>query len=89
MAERTDQPGQQPSPETQPVPHHWIMTIQTSDGRQGTSDGTITLVPGTHTEASAYAHVLGEMKQWIGSENTTVLFYRLTPDALPSPAVTR
>jgi hypothetical protein len=71
------------------VAYHWIMTIQTSDGRQGTSDGSIDVIPGVHTEDSTYAFVLGEMKKWIGSENTTVLFYRLSPNALPRPAVTR
>jgi hypothetical protein len=64
------------------------MTVQTSDGRQGTSDGTIHLTPGVHTEGGAYAFVLGEMKQWIGSENATVLFYRLSPSVLPRPQAT-
>lgn len=73
----------------QAAAYHWIMTVQTSDGRQGTSDGPIRLTPGVHTAESAYSFVLAEMKKWIGSENTTVLFYRLSPSTLPHPAVTR
>ena len=72
-----------------PVAHHWIMTVQSSDGRQGTSDGRIDVVPGVHTDEVTYSTVLDGMREWIGSKNVTVLFYRLSPSALPGPAVTQ
>lgn len=71
------------------IPHHWIMTLQTSDGRQGTNGGSIDVTPGTHTDATTYSVVLAGMRKWIGSENVTVLFYRLTPNEISAPAATR
>ena len=65
-----------------PVKHHWIMTVQAADGRQGTSDGSIDVVPGLHTHASTYAVVLNGMKEWIGSTNVTVLFFALSPNQI-------
>jgi hypothetical protein len=78
---------QQPIPAAQaaPVTHHWIMTVQSATGNQGTSDGRIDVIPGVHTDESTYSTVLAEMRKWIGSENVTVLFYRLSPSALPRP----
>jgi hypothetical protein len=80
--------SQEPTP-TQPnaIPHHWIMTVQSSDGRQGTSDGRIDVIPGIHTDETTYSTVLNGMREWIGSTNITVLFYRLAPNEV-RPAVT-
>lgn len=76
-----------PAGQAAPVPHHWIMTIQAENGRQGTSNGNIEVTPGVHTDESAYSVVLNGMKEWIGSENVTVLFYRLTPNTIVAPVV--
>ena len=74
---------------TPPVAYHWLMTVQSADGRQGTSNGNIDVIPGIHTDEAVYAIVLNGMREWIGSENITVLFYRLSPSILPRPAVTQ
>lgn len=91
--DRSDQQPQQPTPEpgASPAPTvtlHWIMTIQTDDGRQGTSDGRIDATPGTHTDESTYTTVLHGMKQWMQSDQVTVLFYRLAPNAVSAQPVT-
>jgi hypothetical protein len=85
----TDQQPQEPTPTNAPAPiaHHWIMTVQSVDGRQGTSDGHIDVIPGVHTDETTYSTVLNGMRKWIGSENITVLFYRLSPSAIAAPAV--
>ena len=85
----SDQQPQQPTPTNgpAPVPHHWIMTVQSAVGRQGTSDGSIDVIPGVHTDETTYSTVLNGMREWIGSENITVLFYRLSPSAITAPAV--
>lgn len=89
MTHGTEQQPQEPTPTNGPAPvaHHWIMTVQSVDGRQGTSDGHIDVTPGVHTDETTYSTVLNGMRKWIGSENITVLFYRLSPSALPRPAV--
>ncbi|MFJ3812259.1 hypothetical protein ACIPWE_38590 [Streptomyces sp. NPDC090073] len=65
-----------------PVKHHWVMTIQTADGRQATTDGVIDVAPGVHTRESSYSEVLRAVKQWAGSDNATVLFFALAPNQL-------
>lgn len=65
-----------------PVKHHWIMTVQTSDGRQGTNNGAINVTPGLHTHESTYLAVLKSMEQWIGTESFTVQFFSLAPNQL-------
>jgi hypothetical protein len=77
--------NQQPTP----ITHHWVMTVQDADGRQGTNDGQIGAVPGIHTDESTFTTVLNGMKKWMGTENITVLFYRLAPNEISAPAVTR
>lgn len=64
----------------EPISLHWIMTVQTSDGRQGTNDGKISAVPGVHTRETTFAAIRKHMKDWIGTDNFTVVFYSLTPD---------
>lgn len=90
----SDQTAQQHSPTQSadtpaPVAHHWIMTVQTSDGRQGTNDGRISAIPGTHTRESTFTALRAHMKDWIGTDNFTVVFYSLEPNDLsaPRPAV--
>lgn len=64
----------------EPISLHWIMTVQTSDGRQGTNDGKITAVPGTHTRQQTFTAIRAHMKDWIGTDNFTVVFYSIAPD---------
>lgn len=72
-------PSSDQTAEQTAVTYHWIMTVQTGDGRQGTNDGRIDAIPGIHTHESTYTTVLKSMKQWIGAEDTTVLFFSLAP----------
>jgi len=74
--------------EPAPVLYHWIMTVQTDDGRQATNDGTANVLPGIHSQGVTYSNVLTEMKKWMGTEQATVVFYRLVPNAIPIPTVT-
>jgi len=66
----------------EPISLHWIMTVQTSDGRQGTNDGKITAVPGTHTRETTFTAIRKHMADWIGTDNFTVVFYSLTPNQI-------
>lgn len=61
-----------------PIYLHWIMTVQTGDGRQGTNNGRISATPGLHTHESTYVAVLKQMEQWLGTSDLTVLFFSLT-----------
>ncbi|WP_330479966.1 hypothetical protein OG301_39175 (plasmid) [Streptomyces platensis] len=65
-----------------PIKHHWVMTIQTADGRQATNDGQIDVIPGLHTRATSYTAVLNGMKEWVGVTDMTVLFFDLQPNQL-------
>jgi len=69
-----------PTSQPEPISLHWIMTIQTSDGRQGTNDGKVPAVPGVHTHETTYNAVRAHMKDWIGTDNFTVVFFSLTPN---------
>lgn len=86
--------NQQPTPTPDdgtptPVAHHWIMTVQTSDGRQGTNDGTIGAIPGTHTHATTYTAIRKSMADWMGTTEFTVVFFSLEPNEINAPAVAK
>ncbi|WKK21670.1 hypothetical protein QZH56_22800 [Streptomyces olivoreticuli] len=66
----------------EPVVHHWIMTVQTANGMQGTYDGPISVVPGVDTRTSSYTEVRAFLAEQMGTERLTVLFFALEPDAL-------
>lgn len=70
----TDEPAE--------VAYHWVMTVQTADGRQGTNDGLVNVAPGVHSCQSTYSEVLRAMKQWMGVDNVTVLLFSLQPNQL-------
>jgi len=65
-----------------PIKHHWIMTVQTSDGRQGTRDGRIDVVPGIHTHESSFQTVRKLVQDWLGTDEITVVFFSLVPNQL-------
>lgn len=81
MATQTEQSNTE-APQPQPIKHHWVMTVQTSDGRMGTFDGSLPIVPGQHTRTSSYAAVRKHMTEQLGTENLTVLFWSLDADQL-------
>jgi hypothetical protein len=80
------EPTPAPSDTSAPIQYHSIIPLHSATGNQGPSDVRIDVIPVIHTDESTYSTILGEMRKWIGSENVTVLFYRLSPSALPRPA---
>ncbi|MEV6669937.1 hypothetical protein [Streptomyces sp. NPDC051162] len=66
----------------EPVEYHWIMTVQTDDGMQGTYDGSIGAVPGIHTRTSTYKSVRKLLVGQMGTDRFVVLFYDAQPDHL-------
>ncbi|WP_045563001.1 hypothetical protein [Streptomyces sp. FxanaA7] len=70
------------APETQPTQFHWVMTVQTNDGRQATNDGRINAVPGVHTQETTYQAVRNAMKDLVGTDHFTVVFFALHPNQL-------
>ena len=59
---------------------HWVMTVQTPDGRVNTRTAVIT-VPDGFTRASAFDYVFKQFKTDYGSP-LTVLFFDLQPNQL-------
>lgn len=59
---------------------HWVMTVQTPDGRVNTRTAVIT-VPDGFTRASAFDFVFKQFKADYGSP-LTVLFFDLQPNKL-------
>lgn len=64
------------------VVYHWIMTVRTNDGRQGSRDGRINVVPGVHTHEGSYETVRKLMEEWLGVDDLTVVFFSLAPNQL-------
>jgi hypothetical protein len=70
------------SAEQTAVTYHWIMTVQTNDGRQATNDGRINGVPGVHTHETTFQVVRDAMKSVVETDHFTVVFFSLTPNEL-------
>ncbi|MFK4801686.1 hypothetical protein ACI3K5_23765 [Streptomyces sp. MPA0124] len=73
------QPETPTAPEADQISLHWVMTVQTNDGRQATNDGKIHAVPGVHTRETTFQAVRQAMKNVVGTDHFTVLFYALAP----------
>jgi hypothetical protein len=58
---------------------HWVMTVQTQDGRVNTREAVIT-APVGFTSSDAFKFVIDQFKADFGS--VVVLFYALTPNKL-------
>ena len=65
-----------------PITFHWVMTVQTHDGRQATNDGKISAIPGVHDHQGTYQAVRNSMKDLVGTDHFTVVFFSLTPNAI-------
>ncbi|WP_301124554.1 hypothetical protein [Streptomyces cacaoi] len=64
------------------VTFHWIMTLQTGNGRQVTSDGTIP-VRGGATRQQVCAQLHAAVEQHFGlTGGSVILFFSLEPDNL-------
>ncbi|MFJ8663113.1 hypothetical protein [Streptomyces sp. NPDC093795] len=64
------------------VPLHFILTIQTDDGRTVTSDGTVLSVPGAHTRTATFARLREQAMEHWGLSRCVVLFFSLEPNQL-------
>ena len=71
-----------PTGNPEPILFHWIMTVQTNDGRQATNDGRISGTPGVHTHETTFQVIQNAMKDVVGTDHFTVVFFSLTPNAL-------
>ncbi|MFD3334946.1 hypothetical protein ACFWV1_20185 [Streptomyces sp. NPDC058700] len=70
-------PAEQPAP----VPHHFLITLQTGDGRVVTSDGIIPVIPGIHTRMDTLKAVRQHVtEQWALRGQCVVLLFALEPD---------
>ncbi|MFJ2202376.1 hypothetical protein [Streptomyces violaceusniger] len=70
-----------PASEKTTTEYHWIMTVQTPDGRMTTRDAVITVPDGSNgfTRASAFDYVLKQFEADHGSR-LAVLFFDLQPN---------
>lgn len=66
----------------EPVSYHWVISVHTADGRQASNDGRINVTPGVHTRESSYAAVKKTVEGWLGTDEFSVTFFSLTPNAL-------
>ena len=66
-------------PETATQDFHWVMTVQTADGRINTRDAVIT-APIGFTASQAFKYVIDQFKADYGS--VTVLCFALHPNRL-------
>lgn len=69
-----------PAAEPKTSDWHWVMTVQTPDGRVNTRTAVIT-VPDGFTRADAFEYVFKQFKADYGSP-LTVLFFDLQPNKL-------
>nr|WSZ21161.1 hypothetical protein OH837_48820 [Streptomyces canus] len=67
---------------TDPISFHWVMTVQTNDGRQATNDGKIGAIPGVHTHETTYQAIRTSMTDLVGTDHFTVVFFSITPNAI-------
>ncbi|MEV5915731.1 hypothetical protein AB0M00_43475 [Streptomyces chartreusis] len=65
-----------------PILFHWVMTVQTNDGRQATNDGRINAIPGIHDHQSTYKAVQAAMKDVVGTDHFTVVFFSIRPNQI-------
>lgn len=65
-----------------PILFHWVMTVQTNDGRQATNDGRINAIPGVHDHESTFKAVRAAMKDLVGTDHFTVVFFSIRPNQI-------
>ncbi|CAM5251327.1 hypothetical protein SXANM310S_00020 [Streptomyces xanthochromogenes] len=65
------------------VPYHWVVTLQTADGRQASLDGTIPVAEGS-SRAATYTALVAHVKKHFGMTGvaSVVLFFSLERDVL-------
>ncbi|MFG3492457.1 hypothetical protein [Streptomyces sp. NPDC047972] len=72
-------PAQQPTA----VPHHFLLTLQTGDGRIFTNDGVVQVIPGIHTRMDTLKTVREQVLAQYGVRGQAiVLFFALEPNQL-------
>lgn len=66
-----------------PIWHHFVVVLQTADGRIVTQDGTAPLTPGVHTRESVYDALTKKVADNFGVTGAaTVTFFSLAPNAI-------
>ncbi|MEU7149185.1 hypothetical protein AB0B15_14285 [Streptomyces sp. NPDC045456] len=66
----------------QEIQHHWIMSIQSGDGRMTTDDGSIGVIPGVHTHTQTFNTVRDLLLDKYAFPAAIVVFFSVTPDQL-------
>lgn len=66
----------------QEIQHHWIMSLQSGDGRMTTDDGSIGVVPGVHTHQQTFKTVYDRLMNKYGFPAAIVVFFSVSPDQL-------
>lgn len=66
----------------EPVTYHWMISVQTADGRHASNDGRISVTPGVHTRESTYAAVRNGVSDWLGTDDFSVVSFSLGPNQL-------
>jgi hypothetical protein len=82
MSETTTETAQAATAQT--VLYHWMMTLQSADGRQATIDGTQPVIEGVHTREQVYAALFPQVKEHFGLGNVgcVCLFFSLERNVL-------
>jgi hypothetical protein len=80
MTAQSEQATTSQAPAT--VMYHWIMTIQSGNGRIATSDGSVNVTPGTHTRTQTYDLLLKDVRERFNLPDAVVLFFDLAVDQL-------
>lgn len=61
--------------------YHWLITLQTSNGRIIGLDGTYITQPGS-TRQTAFQEILRSAKQQLGDNNAVTLYFAFEPNEL-------
>jgi hypothetical protein len=62
--------------------YHWVMTVQTAHGVQGSFDGTTPPLPYGTTRTAYYRAVRELMAEKVGTDQFAVLLFVMEPDTL-------
>ncbi|MEU7283369.1 hypothetical protein AB0A69_32020 [Streptomyces sp. NPDC045431] len=67
---------------TAPVPHHFVLTIQTDDGFTATTEGIISITPGAHTRQQVYTALCDQAREYYDLTRFAVVHFALEPNHL-------
>jgi len=67
---------------SQPVTHHWIITVQKSNGQSTWRAGQIAVAPGPSARSETFMTLLNHIQQELRTDQFAVMFFSLAPDAI-------